>query len=173
MNKIITGFIVIAVVAVGGYFLLKNPGTSTLNQDLLPPPSNQEMPNQTPPSTTTSTPLEQTDQGTQKTEQVENIIIYSDGGYLLNILNINLGATVTFKNESSRTMWTASDFHPSHIIYGGTSLGEHCPDINGAAFDSCVGIQPGNSWNFTFNKIGSWNYHNHLKPSDTGTIIVE
>src|SRR3989344_179740 len=80
---------------------------------------------------------------------------------------------ITFKNESSVNMWTASGMHPTHIVYSGTSLSEHCPDKTNVTFDACQGIPPGASWSFKFEKIGSWGYHDHLHPTFFGKIIVE
>jgi len=103
----------------------------------------------------------------------QDTITYTDDGYSPNTLHVPIGTTVTFKNDSSRQMWTASDVHPTHTEYDDTSLGKHCPDTTGTVFDECEGVKPGNSWSFTFTKPGSWNYHNHLFASDIGTIVVE
>jgi plastocyanin len=86
---------------------------------------------------------------------------------------IKKGETVTFKNQSSNSMWPASAMHPTHRVYSGTSLDEHCPDTTGTAFDACKGFLPGQSWSFIFNKTGTWKYHDHLNPSATGTVVVE
>lgn len=103
----------------------------------------------------------------------ENIVIYSDSGYSPSNIAIKIGDTVIFKNESSDKMWTASAAHPFHSAYGGTSMEKHCPDDENIAFDQCEGIQKGESWSFKFDKKGEWKYHNHLNPSDIGTITVE
>ncbi len=100
-------------------------------------------------------------------------VTYTDSGYLPSELTIKAGDTVTFKNESSLGMWTASAMHPSHTVYSGTSLQEHCPDAANTSFDECTSAQPGQSWSFTFSKTGTWEYHNHVKAHDFGKIIVE
>ncbi|OHA38709.1 MAG: hypothetical protein A3G03_02780 [Candidatus Taylorbacteria bacterium RIFCSPLOWO2_12_FULL_44_15c] len=64
-------------------------------------------------------------------------------------------------------MWTASAVHPTHRAYP-TSGG-----CLGSTFDACAGVQSGNSWSFKFDISGTWKYHNHLNPGDTGTIVVE
>jgi hypothetical protein len=64
--------------------------------------------------------------------------------------------------------------HLSHRVYSGTSLNEHCSDISGATFDACKGFLRGEGWSFTFNKIGTWEYHDHLNPGDnTGMLVVK
>ncbi len=178
MNKNIITIIIVLVVLIGGYFLLRNtnqslptlpptPPENTLTQpsktekpNLLEEPLNQSQ-NQEQPSTPIASP--------QENEQ-EYVVIYTDNGYLPNTLIIEKGKTVTFKNQSSKPMWTASDLHPSHRVYAGTDLQEHCPDTEGRAFDQCVA---GDIYEFTFNKTGTWKYHNHLNAAHTGTIIVK
>ncbi|BCX15823.1 MAG: hypothetical protein KatS3mg098_052 [Candidatus Parcubacteria bacterium] len=117
--------------------------------------------------------LEEEEKDEKQSSVEQSVVTYTNSGYSPSILKIKAGTTVIFKNESSRSMWTASAFHPSHTVYGGTSLEEHCPDTAAVAFDACSGVLPGNSWSFTFTKKGSWKYHNHLAPSDFGTIVVE
>lgn len=73
-------------------------------------------------------------------------------------VTIKKGATLEFKNVDTTARWPASNIHPTHGIY---------PE-----FDPRQPIDPGQSWNFTFDKIGSWKYHDHLIPSIRGNIIV-
>lgn len=74
-------------------------------------------------------------------------------------LTIKKGDTVKFTNNSTKDMWPASDNHPSHTTY--------------SEFDAKGSINPGGTYSFTFNKTGSWGYHDHLKPSCSGTITVQ
>lgn len=100
-------------------------------------------------------------------EPQEPRVVYSDGGYLPDPLIVKKGTMVTFENATENPMWTASDQHPSHRLYptrGGCL---------GSTFDACVGTPPGGTWSFTFDIVGSWNYHNHLNPANGGTIIVQ
>ena len=105
--------------------------------------------------------------------EVQNTIFYTDNGFSPSPLTVKLGETVFFVNESSNPFWPASAMHPTHIVYSGTSLEEHCPDVANESFDACSPIAAGSSWSFTFNKIGSWNYHDHLNASHFGKVIVE
>jgi plastocyanin len=171
VNKFIIT-IVIAVVTVGGYlvFFRGAPQPTPLaseqssQQTITQPPASKlpasEQPSQQPP--VSQTPAVK-----------ENVVIYTDSGYAPSTLTIKKGETVTFKNQSSRSMWPASAMHPTHRVYSGTSLDEHCPDTTGTAFDACKGFLPGESWSFKFDKVGSWKYHDHLNPGATGTIVVE
>lgn len=103
----------------------------------------------------------------------EKKIIYDTNGFSPRALTIKAGGTVVWRNQSSSKMWVASGLHPSHKAYDGTSLQQHCPDTDNMALDQCAGGQQGESWSFKFDKKGIWEYHNHLKPSDTGKITVE
>jgi plastocyanin len=171
MNKTIITIVVVAVAVLGGYFLLK--GTPQT------PPSVSQTTNQQPttqPKALKPSVSEQPSQQ-QPTSQPpavkENLVTYTDSGYSPSTITIKKGETVNFKNQSSLSMWPASAMHPTHRVYSGTSLDEHCPDTTGTAFDACKGFLPGQSWSFTFNKTGTWKYHDHLNPSSTGTIVVE
>ena len=167
MNKTIIAIVIIAVVLVGGYFLFSR-GAPQQTPSVLEPSSEQpitqppasEQPSQQPPAS-------------QVPAVKENVVTYTNSGYSPSTLTIKKGETVTFKNQSSRSMWTASGVHPTHRAYSNTSLDEHCPDTTGIAFDACKGFLPGQSFSFTFNQVGTWKYHNHLSPSDTGAIVVE
>jgi plastocyanin len=151
MKNTIIAIVVIAVVIAGGFFLLKGAYQPTSSS--IPQASTQKQPSQQPVSPAPAVK--------------ENVVTYTDSGYAPSTLTIKKGETVTFKNQSSRSMWTASAVHPTHRVYP-TSGG-----CLGSTFDACAGIQPGGSWSFKFDIAGTWKYHNHLNPGDTGTIVVE
>lgn len=74
-------------------------------------------------------------------------------------VTIAVGDTVVFRNKSQGDFWPASNPHPTHSDYPG--------------FDARKNIGPGQTYEFTFNKVGRWSFHNHLSPSIGGIIIVE
>ena len=145
--------IVIAVVVLGGIFLFQSDNNSQT-------PSLGEEKNMMPPLA----------------EQVQSslMVTYTDEGYSPKELMIKKGDIVTFQNESSQPMWTASAIHPNHTVYPRTDI-KNCQNgmMADTMFDSCDGIPAGSIWKFQFNEIGSWKYHNHLVPTRNGTIIVE
>lgn len=103
------------------------------------------------------------------------IVTYTDSGFSPATVTIAEGTTVTWSNTSSRPMWVASGNHPTHTVYDGTSASQHC--VSGAptsasVFDECAAIPAGGSYSFTFSKVGSWSYHNHVHASDMGTVVV-
>ena len=151
MNKIIIAVVIVAVVLVGGYFFF-----FLRSQQSAPPVSEPSSDVVTPQSPVSQAPVVE-----------ERIITYTDSGYSPATLQVKKGETATFKNQSLQSMWTASAAHPTHRAY---------PTIGGclgSTFDACKGVQPGDSWSFKFDIAGTWKYHNHLSPTDTGTIIVQ
>lgn len=84
-------------------------------------------------------------------------------------VTIKKGGTVTWRNASGGRMWVASAQHPAHTVYSGTSRQEHCPDASGTAFDQCAG---GGDYSFTFQKVGTWNYHDHINATVFGKVVV-
>ena len=110
---------------------------------------------------------------TPGSEGVEEMIVNSEGetgnqvfiveitssGFSPQTLEISQGDTVTWTNQNSASSWPASAIHPTHTLYPG--------------FDSKRGLKNGESYSFTFDKVGTWGYHDHLSPSTKGTIVVE
>lgn len=79
-------------------------------------------------------------------------------GFFPESVRIKKGQSVTWLNEGGQPHWPASDLHPTHGIY---------PE-----FDPQEPITPGESWTFTFTKLGVWRYHDHLRPILRGIIEV-
>lgn len=87
---------------------------------------------------------------------------------------IKAGEKISFVNkDSSKTHWPASAVHPTHTIYPGSGITKCGTADASAIFDACKGLALNEEWTFTFTQKGSWNYHDHLNPSLTGTVVVE
>lgn len=97
----------------------------------------------------------------------------TDTNFVPSTLTIKKGETVRFLSTGTVMRWPASDVHPSHTVYPGSALNKCGTTAKNEIFDACKGIESGDFWEFTFNEIGSWNYHDHLSPSLGGTIKVE
>src|ERR671935_593099 len=67
--------------------------------------------------------------------------------------------TVTI-NQGDTVKWTNAD------------KANHQPVANGGAFASPI-LKPGQSYSFTFNTAGGFNYHDALKPSLAGAVYVK
>lgn len=108
---------------------------------------------------TTSTPA------TKKADPKTVTIVYDKNGFSPNMVEITKGTTIKFVNKwTDMPMWVASDPHPQHASY---------PEMDTSAeFQSEV--PPGNeSYSFTFEKAGTWGYHNHSAPEHIATVVVK
>ena len=100
--------------------------------------------------------------GTGKTPDTQNessAITYTAAGFSPAVAHVKTGTRVTFKNDSGEDLWVASNPHPSHTDYPG--------------FDSLKALKHGDTYTFTFTRLGTFGYHNHLRPQMMGTIVVE
>ena len=95
-------------------------------------------------------------QGEETTSSVT--VVYTDEGFSPKTVEIALGETVTFVNQSSVPMWVASDIHPTHDIL------PTFDQFGVSGFDE--------SYKYTFDQRGTWEYHDHVNASKVGTIIV-
>lgn len=86
-------------------------------------------------------------------------------------VTIAKGGTVTF-TDTAGSMWLASNPHPAHTGYDGTSRTTHCAAgyTGPKPLDECAS---GTSFSFTFGKTGSFGYHDHLNSNAHGTVIVQ
>jgi len=159
-GKYIVGIIVVVLV-IWGIIYTSSSSTAPATQTASSPTSTSDV-STTPTPTPTASPTS----SSAKTVEVD----YTNSGFSPTSVSINLGDTVNFVNKSSESMWIGSNNHPSHTLYSGTTLREHCPDTAGTAFDQCG---TGDTYSFTFEKVGTWGYHNHRDASMLGTIIVK
>ena len=98
------------------------------------------------------------------TEQMENVpvsgnlITYTDSGFSPAQVSVKVGDMVTFKNDSKANIQVNSAPHPAHTQF---------PELNIGS------IATGESKTVTFTTAGTKKYHNHLNPSQSGSIVVE
>ena len=90
--------------------------------------------------------------------QTRTVVTFTDKGFSPSLATVKVGTTVTFVNESNSPMWVASDPHPTHTLLPG--------------FDELTSIGKGGTYEYTFMKVGTWTYHNHVNPSMKGTVSV-
>lgn len=84
---------------------------------------------------------------------------YTNTGFAPAKLTVPANTMVEFINQSDEEMWVASNVHPSHEIL--------------PTFDQFKGVGKGQSYMYTFDKKGSWPYHDHINPALEGVISVE
>ncbi len=96
---------------------------------------------------------------TAETPEISGTVItFTNEGFSPKQIEIKAGQSVRFINNSSLGMWVASNPHPTHEIYSELNEGKT--------------VGRGGYYDFTFNKVGSWGYHNHVAPSKGGVVIV-
>ncbi|KKR82808.1 MAG: Plastocyanin [Candidatus Daviesbacteria bacterium GW2011_GWA2_40_9] len=145
-NKVMIGLIVIIILFAGSFFLLNKNNSTT-------PQSNSSQNTQVLPSPTNA----QTTSGAEP-QQTQNVVTYTVSGFSPATLTVKAGTTVTWVNKSGSNFSLNSNPHPVHTDY---------PPLN-------IGITgDGQSKSLTFDKLGTYGYHNHLNPSDTGEVIVQ
>lgn len=88
-----------------------------------------------------------------------NVVRMEEDAFSPATLTVESGESVAFENASDDDKWPASNVHPTHELY---------PE-----FDAMNAVLPGDSYSFTFERAGTWGYHDHLNPGLTGTIVVE
>ena len=77
-------------------------------------------------------------------------IVIDNSTYVPQILNVTVGTTITWVNQNRNPQDVLSDdliFDSGTLVYG-------------------------QSYNYTFNKTGSYQYHSSINPNMKGTIVV-
>ncbi len=156
--------IIYAVVAVIVYGLVYYFVLSKGSDGYVPAQSQEYAPTaqQTPQTVSPQTVSSSTSQPAELNQppvSAQNTVTYTDSGFSPSTLTIKKGDAVTFKNMTSGSMWIASSPHPAHTDY---------PE-----FDAKRTMAPGETYQFTFTKTGSWKYHNHVNLGKYGTIVVQ
>lgn len=162
MRQLLTIIVILVLVGVGLYVVVNTGSEERVS------PANNEATSRS--STATNTEASTGVATSTDAATTTRTVTYSGGTFTPSSLTIEKGETVVFRNESGSKMWVASDAHPTHTEYDGSSLGDHCEGGTGESFDQCAA---GDIYRFTFERSGSWEYHNHLNPTAVGTVVVE
>jgi len=85
-------------------------------------------------------------------------MVLTDKGFMPNEVFVRKGGTVTFTSDTNKQFWPASNNHPSHTIY---------PQL-----DPKRPLQPGEHWTFTFDRVGDWGIHDHIRSYFSAVIHV-
>ncbi|MBX4192396.1 hypothetical protein KW798_02825 [Candidatus Parcubacteria bacterium] len=162
--------VVVVVIILGvGWYVYSMPQTTPETQTQTN--NNPNGPDYTPPTTDTNTSgATASSSSSSSTSAPMNVTVtHGPNGFSPAEVTVKKGGTVTWQNSGSGGMWVASAQHPTHTVYSGTSLQQHCPDTTHTAFDQCAA---GTSFSFTFDKVGTWAYHNHANSSQFGHVTV-
>jgi len=123
--------------------------------------------------TTTETTTPGTTQTTEPIGGQEVIVEIASTGFNPQTVTINKGDTVTWVNLDTAPHWPASAMHPTHKIYPGSDIQKCGTAEEPNIFDACRELGPEETYSFTFNQVGEWNYHDHKNPSLFGKVIVQ
>ncbi|MBI2036082.1 cupredoxin domain-containing protein [Candidatus Microgenomates bacterium] len=105
-----------------------------------------------PPTTTSSL----TNEATGSAQQVT--VMLTQSGFEPATVTVKAGTKVIWVNNSGDMATVNSAVHPTHLVY---------PPLNFDQFPN------GQSLSLVFDKPGTYKYHDHLNPSQTGQVIVE
>lgn len=116
--------------------------------------SNQALNNQQNPGGNNQ---QATDAGDQKALPREEVVVNATG-FEPQTVTIKAGGKVLWTNSAGGVVNVSSDSHPTHQLNKFLNLGE---------------FSEGSSVEAIFEKPGTYKYHNHLKPEQRGTVIVQ
>ncbi len=151
MNRNSLVALIVIILAVGAFLVFANrdngatEGEQTINPPATttPEPTPQPTPNPTTPPPAATQPV---------------FVNITSSGFQPASITVKKGTSVTFVNDDTKPRWPASAPHPSHTDY--------------PQFDPKQAIPPTDSWEFTFDKVGTWRYHDHLNPTQFGSVTV-
>ena len=109
----------------------------------------------------------------ESAEVSNNIIEITSAGFSPKTLTIQSGETVAFVNKDSDGHWPASNMHPTHTTYPGSSIDKCGTADESSIFDACKALAEGEEYSFTFTRTGRWPFHDHRNPGKGGTVVVE
>lgn len=138
----VIGIITIIILA-AGYLFMKNQSGNTYQSQTNPAPTTQAIAENNSNNTTVN---------------AQETVTYTDNGFEPKSITVKAGTAVSWINKSTNPLWVASSPHPQHT------------DLPG--FDALKAYQSGESYSYTFTKVGSWKYHNHLAPNNFGVVLV-
>lgn len=132
------------VVLVAGYFLLSNRSPQT--QTNLTPTPTETSPSPSASPATSSAQLQTTS------------VKITSSGFVPTTVTIKAGDSVTWTNDDTSIHTVNSSPHPTHTDYAPLNLNQ---------------LKSGESKSLTFPQAGTYKYHNHLRPSLTGSVVVQ
>lgn len=174
MQKTISWVLAVVIIA-GGWFLYASKASAPTVSENTEAPAQEAVDADTGVQTGNVSPVApSTSSNTDATVALPTagipatVITYTDAGFVPSSVTIKKGQTVRWVNNSGSKVWPASAVHPQHSAYPQKSAS----DCLGSSFDACKGLAQGESWDFKFDYVGSWKFHNHLKASQWGVVNV-
>ena len=146
MRNLVIGVVVVAVLFLGGYLLL-NGSKKSADTNNSSTNNNTSTNNSTNNSTTASDSV---------------TVTYTNTGFTPFSVTLKKGGTLIWKNDANDQVQIGVNPHPVHTGNRAITNGEFTLDLN-----------PGGTKTLTINDTGTFSYHNHLDPTESGTIIVQ
>lgn len=146
-SKNILGIVALILIAIVGFATTQSKNTQTAQS-----PTDMQS---TPTQAETLSPS--TSSGSMMEKSGETHVTLSTSGFTPETIMIKTGTKVVWTNKSGDQATVDSDFHPTHRSYPALNLGR---------------FNDGETLSLTFGKAGTYNYHDHLNPSWSGTVIV-
>src|SRR3989344_2002648 len=105
--------------------------------------------------------LEITDsnQNSSQTSSKEYTIEIISSGFSPETLGIKKGDTIVFVNNMDSKSWPASNIHPTHKSYPNSDIKKCGTFEKKIIFDACKELRNGETYEFIFNEIWRWDYH--------------
>ena len=120
--------------------------------------NNSQSQNNQSSETTTNTEELPTSEPTEEVTANETQVELTTSGFSPNEITINKGTKIVWTNSSGKAATVDSVSHPVHSDY---------PKLNLGSFND------GETLELIFNETGTFKYHNHLNPSQNGSVIVK
>lgn len=144
MNKWIVVIVIVVILAGIGILVNSSSKDTTL------------FPENTPLQT--AAPVSTGQSSSPSAAEEQNMITLISAGFEPATLTIKAGDKVTWVNKSGADATVNSSPHPAHTDY---------PPLNLGTFSE------GGTLVLTFDKVGTYKYHNHLNPGQFGTVVVQ
>lgn len=151
-NLLIGGVIGLVLILGLGFFLLSQ------NKAIAPTVSVSPIPTSTSEASASPSASPSTLASPSAMEQKEQTVALTSTGFNPQSITVKKGTTVKWVNKSGEEGNVSSDPHPIHTNYSPLNLGS---------------FADGDSVSLTFDKAGTYGYHDHLNPQLKGTVIVE
>jgi plastocyanin len=146
--------VLILIALAGGFFFLQNNSNP---QTPSPSPVTKVTP--TPTASPTETPQNSSSpSGEVMMEEEKNEVSVTQSGFSPQTINIKAASKVTWTNNSGIPANVSSDSHPTHTLWSFLNLGT---------------FSDRQSISVVFDEAGTYTYHNHLSPTQRGTVIVK
>lgn len=134
--------LVVVVLLVGGFFLFVKKSSTT----------------NTPPVTETAPTSPVSPTGTTQGQMTKEVTVTANTqGFEPQKVTVKVGTKVTWVNKSGGVSNVSSAKHPTHLVYPPLNLGN---------------FQDGATVSLVFDKPGDYKYHNHLEPTQFGSVVV-